>query len=61
MQNQLTLAVTTIGDLLINNQITNIGDNKSLKDVALKIPEYQRPYKWTVKNANQLLTTLFKR
>ncbi|MBP5366005.1 MAG: DUF262 domain-containing protein [Bacteroidales bacterium] len=54
-QNKLTLAVTTIGDLLINKQISNIGDNKPLKDVNLIIPEYQRPYKWTVKNANQLL------
>lgn len=60
MQNQLTLAVTTIGDLLINNQITNIGNNEPLKDVVLKIPEYQRPYKWTVKNANQLLDDIIQ-
>lgn len=27
-----------------------------LKDTTLAIPQYQRPYKWTVKNVNQLLT-----
>lgn len=51
-QKNLTLATTTIGDLLLNNKITS--DSK-LENINLKIPEYQRPYKWTVKNASQLL------
>lgn len=55
MQKQLTLAVTTIGDLLLENTITS---NKECVD--LRIPEYQRPYKWTAKNANQLLDDIIQ-
>lgn len=49
----LKLSITTIGDLLLRNKITN-GDNP-IEDVNLVIPIYQRPYKWTVRNAIQLL------
>ena len=52
---KLTLAITTIGDLLINNRITKKKDGKSIEHVCLTIPEYQRPYKWTARNAIQLL------
>lgn len=50
----LTLAITTIGDLLLNNKITTGKNNKPIENVYLKIPDYQRPYKWTPKNAMQL-------
>jgi hypothetical protein len=52
---ELELAVTKIGDLLLHNQITLNREGKSIENVKLKVPEYQRPYKWTGKNAIQLL------
>ena len=55
MSSGLTLGITKIGDLLLKDRITDIGNNKSIESIILKIPEYQRPYKWTVKNSNQLL------
>lgn len=55
MVNKLTLGISTIGDLLLNNKISRISDGSSLDDIKLVIPEYQRPYKWSAKNANQLL------
>ena len=51
----LILAITTIGDLLLNNQITRQWDDKPIEQVQLTIPAYQRPYKWTARNAIQLL------
>ena len=53
--NNLTLAITTIGDLLLENKITKTDNGLALKDIKLVIPEYQRPYKWTARNAIQLL------
>lgn len=53
--NNLTLAVTTIGDLLFNKKISQSKNNTSIENVYLCIPNYQRPYKWTVRNAIQLL------
>ena len=53
--NNLRLAITKIGDLLLCNKITQDKDGKSLGDIDLVIPDYQRPYKWTAKNAIQLL------
>lgn len=50
----LTLAITTIGDLLLKNKITTGSDNKPIDQVYLRIPDYQRPYKWSPKNAMQL-------
>ena len=55
MGNRLTLGITTIGDLLLKNRITKTDGGEALEEIALTIPEYQRPYKWTAKNANQLL------
>ncbi len=55
MSNGLKLGITKIGDLLIKSEITQIGKNKNVSVAKLAIPEYQRPYKWTAKNANQLL------
>lgn len=49
----LTLSLTTIGDLLLRQTITN--GEEPIKDVNLCVPVYQRPYKWTARNAIQLL------
>ena len=55
MSRGLTLGITKIGDLLLKDRITDVENGKSVDGIKLKIPEYQRPYKWTVKNSNQLL------
>lgn len=51
----LKLAITTIGDLLLRNKITRDKDGKATENISLRIPNYQRPYKWATKNAIQLL------
>ena len=51
--NNLTLSITTIGDLLLRQTITN--GEELITDVSLRVPIYQRPYKWTARNAIQLL------
>ncbi|MCR4819094.1 MAG: DUF262 domain-containing protein, partial [Fretibacterium sp.] len=55
MSNRLTLGITKIGDLLLRNRVTTTDSGGPLEGIRLTIPEYQRPYKWTAKNANQLL------
>lgn len=56
MSNSLNLGITKIGDLLIHNKITiTEAGTIDLDKIPLKIPPYQRPYKWTAKNAIQLL------
>ena len=55
MAKKLTLGIAKIGDLLFRNKITITDCDTSIDDLSLRIPEYQRPYKWTAKNANQLL------
>lgn len=55
MSNRLTLGITKIGDLLLKNKVTKTDKGEALEEIKLAIPEYQRPYKWTAKNANQLL------
>jgi len=52
----LTLAITKIGDLLL----TKSKDGKAIENVNLTIPPYQRPYKWTAKNAIQLLEDIIE-
>lgn len=52
---KLTLAITTIGDLLLNNKVTQDNEGKSIENISLTIPNYQRPYKWSAKNVIQLL------
>lgn len=54
-ENNLILAVTTIKDLLFDKRITRTVNNKSIENVNLSIPDYQRPYKWTARNSIQLL------
>lgn len=56
----LTLSITTIGDLLLENRITQKKDGKPINNVKLSIPEYQRPYKWTARNAIQLLDDILE-
>lgn len=56
----LTLSITTIGDLLLKNKITRKKDGKPIENVILSIPEYQRPYKWTARNAIQLLDDILE-
>ncbi|MHB8091109.1 MAG: DUF262 domain-containing protein [Syntrophales bacterium] len=51
----LKLAITKIGDLLLQDKITQDKDGNTITDINLVIPNYQRPYKWTAKNAIQLL------
>lgn len=55
MVKDLILGITTIGDLLLKNKITQTDSGNLSENILLKIPEYQRPYKWTARNANQLL------
>ena len=55
MSNNLNLGITKIGDLLIHNRITKTEGGGSIDNISLNIPSYQRPYKWTAKNASQLL------
>ena len=55
MTTSLKLAITKIGDLLLHDKITQDKDGNTITDIKLEIPDYQRPYKWTAKNAIQLL------
>ena len=55
MSNFLKLAIAKIGDLLLQNKITQDKNGKPINDINLVIPNYQRPYKWTSKNVIQLL------
>ncbi len=57
-KDKLTLSITTIGDLLLRQAISNGGE--SINDVNLSIPIYQRPYKWTARNAIQLLDDIIE-
>lgn len=54
--NKPQLAITTIGDLLLRNKITSEHDKEG--SIKLRIPAYQRPYKWTARNAVQLLNDI---
>lgn len=58
MNNSLTLAITTIGNLLVERKITRNQEGISIENVDLQIPDYQRPYKWNAENANQLFDDL---
>lgn len=56
----LRLGIATIGELLLQKEILRVNDNNPLKDIKLVIPNYQRPYKWTAKNAIQLLDDIIE-
>lgn len=53
-EKNLTLGITTIGDLLFRKRISQRNDNIN-EEILLTIPKYQRPYKWSARNAIQLL------
>lgn len=57
-ETKLRLSVTTIGDLLLRQTISNGGE--PIVNVPLSIPIYQRPYKWTARNAIQLLDDIME-
>lgn len=57
-KDKLTLSITTIGDLLLRQTISNGGEH--INGVNLSIPIYQRPYKWTARNAIQLLDDIIE-
>lgn len=57
---ELTLSIATIGDLLLNSRITRNRDGKTIENVNLVVPDYQRPYKWTARNAIQLLDDIIE-
>lgn len=56
----LQLGITTIGDLLLQGKISRVNGNNPLNGIKLVIPNYQRPYKWTAKNAIQLLDDIIE-
>lgn len=56
----LQLAITTIGDLLLGSTISKNAEGKPLSSINLVIPPYQRPYKWTAKNAVQLFDDIIE-
>ena len=60
MEYGLKLGLTRIGDLLLDSKITYDEHGSPIENIALRIPEYQRPYKWTAKNANQLLDDIIE-
>lgn len=60
MRTGLELGISQIGDLLLKSRITITEDGIPIEGVELRIPEYQRPYKWTAKNANQLLDDIIE-
>jgi uncharacterized protein with ParB-like and HNH nuclease domain len=56
----LSLSITTIGDLLLEGKISKDKCNQPINNVNLSVPEYQRPYKWTARNAIQLLDDIIE-
>lgn len=54
------MAISNIGDLLLAGKITRGKDGKPIENIRLTIPEYQRPYKWTARNAIQLLDDIIE-
>jgi len=52
---KLTLAITSVGNLLLRQEIKQRNEARAIRSVRLTVPDYQRPYKWTAKNAIQLL------
>lgn len=56
----LSLSISSVGDLLLNHKITKSQDGKPKNDIELSIPEYQRPYKWSARNAILLLDDIIE-
>ncbi len=60
MGSALRLAIAKIGDLLLRDTITQDAEGKPITPIRLVIPPYQRPYKWTAKNAVQLFDDIIE-
>lgn len=60
MSTSLRLGITKIGDLLLDNKITQDKDGKQIENINLRVPNYQRPYMWTAKNVIQLLDDIIE-
>jgi hypothetical protein len=60
MTTALQLAITKIGDLLLDDKISQDEEGKPIGNINLVIPPYQRPYKWTAKNAIQLFDDIIE-
>lgn len=58
--NNLILGVTSIGQLLLENKIRCNAGTDNINGVELVVPSYQRPYKWTSRNAIQLLDDIIE-
>ena len=56
----LLLGIANIGELLLQGKISRVNNGNPLNDIKLVIPNYQRPYKWTAKNAIQLLDDIIE-
>lgn len=56
----MKLAITKVGDLLLDEKITTDGQGNEIDGVKLHIPDYQRPYKWLAANATQLLDDILE-
>lgn len=54
MKIKLMLAITKIGDLLLENKITSLEEKPEWKDIYLDIPSYQRPYKWNTEKCKSV-------
>ena len=52
---KLRLGIAKIEDLFIKNKLSEVNDGGELENINLIIPDYQRPYKWTVGNVIRLL------
>lgn len=56
----LRLSITTIGDLLLRDRISCDKEGNPIDHVHLTVPDYQRPYKWSARNATQLLDDIIE-
>ena len=56
----LQLGIAKVGELLLQGKISRVNNGNPLNDIKLAIPNYQRPYKWTAKNAIQLLDDIIE-
>ena len=56
----LQLGIAKVGELLLQGMISRVNGDNHLKGIELTIPNYQRPYKWTAKNAIQLLDDIIE-
>lgn len=51
---------STVSEPMSDSISANFSNIKELLETNLSIPEYQRPYRWNLKNVEQLLNDIFK-